>query len=150
LQNRWADQLLPELKGAIQPGLSTVSAVIPSPAYVKKPLDGAISTFWGGGTYVSLRVPYSPSQTDKQDYFVQLPPPHNTIMLGGGMKVINKNRAWVVNTGKEDEQIPGIPEYFAKWGKETLVGWDGEDKLVEGYGSWTGSEYARTRGGHFG
>jgi len=80
------------------------------------------------------------NDVDKQDYFVQLPPPHNIIIVGGGMKVINENRAWTVNNDKEDEHIPGIDQYFSKWGKETLVGWDGEDKLVDGCGSWTGSE----------
>lgn len=60
------------------------------------------------------------------------------------MKVINENRAMTVNNDKEDEHIPGIAAYFTKWGRETCVGWDGEDKLVEGYGSWTGSELTCT------
>lgn len=122
-QNAWASHLLPEYSKIILPSVSTVGALKGPEGFIKN--TGA--QHWGGNIW---------------NYHLQLPPPYNTIALGGAKAVISHYpREWL-NRGDDNRHLPGVPEYMATWPAEEVVGWP-DDKAelalpAEEGGVWLG------------
>lgn len=54
---------------------------------------------------------------------MQLPPPHNTIVLGGAKCVIaHYPREWVKQSD-DSKYLPGVAEYMATWGAAEVADW---------------------------
>lgn len=82
------------------------------------------------------------------NYHLQLPSPHNTIILGGAKTVLaHAPRVWL-NHGDDSIHPPGIAHYLATWPENEVVGWPADDNnnnnhtglalpALEG-GAWTG------------
>lgn len=76
------------------------------------------------------------------NYHLQLPPPYNTIALGGAKAIISHYpREWL-KRGDDDKHLPGVPEYMETWPTDEVVGWpDAKAELEmppEEGGVWTG------------
>ncbi|TYJ54196.1 hypothetical protein B9479_005122 [Cryptococcus floricola] len=122
--NRWASHLLPEFTNLIFPERSTICAIKAPEGLLKH--TGA--QYWD--SYLS-------------NYRLQLPPPHNTIILGGGKPAIAAHPELSILSDEEDKQFPGIPEYYASWPAATIPGWEDDgpaefEKAVNDGGVWTG------------
>lgn len=82
----------------------------------------------------------------KQNYFLQLPPPYNTIIIGGAKPLTVKDPKSYVNNDREDIQFEGVPEFYQKWPKLDIKGWKGDDEkapleaAVEDGGVWSGGK----------
>ena len=81
-----------------------------------------------------------------QNYHLQLPPPYNSIILGGGKALTVKKPDLFVNNDEEHLQIPGIPSFYGKWPAKDVMDWSGNDPAdfevpVEEGGVWTGGAY---------
>lgn len=122
-QNAWASHLLPEYTKIILPSVSTVGAIKAPEGFIKN--TGA--QHWGGSIW---------------NYHLQLPPPYNTIALGGAKAIISHYpREWL-QLGDDDKHLPGVPEYMASWPTDEVVGWPYEKAELEipaeEGGVWTG------------
>ncbi|CAN8105203.1 unnamed protein product [Discula destructiva] len=102
--NAWASHLLPEYSNIILPSVSTVGA-IKAPAGFLKPTG---AQHFGGDIY---------------NYHLQLPPPHNAIILGGAKSVLAHYPHDWLKRGDDDHHLPGVPEYLASWPTHEVVGW---------------------------
>ena len=74
-----------------------------------------------------------------------MPPPYNSIIVGGAKPLTVKSPELFVNTNEEDKQMPGVPEYYSKWPAQSIVDWKGSDpaefeRTIEQGGVWTGGE----------
>lgn len=134
-QNAWASHLLPEYKNIILPSVSTVGALRAPASLIKN--TGA--QHWDNNIW---------------NYHLQLPPPYNTIVLGGAKSVLaHAPRSWL-KRGDDSLHLPGVAQYMATWPTHEVVGWpaatdaadtddkdDEEDALAlpaEEGGAWTG------------
>ncbi|PVH78497.1 FAD dependent oxidoreductase superfamily [Cadophora sp. DSE1049] len=122
--NRWASHLLPNFNKLISAGLSTLAAIKAPEGFIKH--TGA--QHWDSVV---------------NNYHLQLPPPYNTIIIGGAKQVLVHDPKSYINSDREDELIPGVPEFFQSWPQSDIVGWEGKDPAelgmeVEKGGCWTG------------
>lgn len=122
--NRWASHLLPSFSNLIFSGRATVAALEAPQSFIKN--TGA--QHW---------------DSEVNNYHLQLPPPYNTIIIGGAKQLLVHTPASYIRNDSEDQQFPGVPEFYRTWPKSDIVGWDNEkpDELAlptdEG-GCWTG------------
>ncbi|WVQ80116.1 hypothetical protein IAT38_002217 [Cryptococcus sp. DSM 104549] len=124
--NRWASHLLEEFGNLIFPDVSTVCAIKAPEGLIKR--TGA--QHW---------------DSEINNYHLQLPPPFNTIILGGARPVLVHTPEDYTNSDREDRQLQGAPKYFASWPAKAIVGWEGEGaaEMEKGFdegGVWTGVE----------
>ncbi|OXG42291.1 FAD dependent oxidoreductase superfamily [Cryptococcus neoformans Bt120] len=122
--NRWASHLLPEFKNLIFPGRGTIAAIKAPEGFVKHT---------GAQHWDSII----------NNYHLQLPPPFNTIILGGAKPLTVHDPKQYVNNDREDLQFAGVPDFYQGWPQRDVVGWQGKDptdleKTVEEGGIWTG------------
>lgn len=126
-QNRWASHLLPEFSNLIFPCLCTIGA-IPAP-------EGFIKNT--GAQHYDSYI---------NNYHVQLPPPYNTLIVGGAKAVVAHYPHDWCQSDEENKLLPGVAEFYKTWPKSSIVDWPGEEdeaelalKTEEG-GNWTGVE----------
>ncbi|WWC72307.1 uncharacterized protein I206_106269 [Kwoniella pini CBS 10737] len=122
--NRWASHLLNEFSNLIYGGRGTIAAIKAPEGFIKNT----------GAQHWDAVV---------NNYHLQLPPPYNTIIIGGA-KPLTVHDPWqYLNNDKEDEQFKGVPEFYSRWPKKDIVDWQGKDpadfeKKVEDGGVWSG------------
>src|SRR5690242_10888830 len=80
-----------------------------------------------------------------QNYHLQLPPPYNTIILGGGKAVVAHDPRSFIHNDSEDKQFDGLPEFYKSWPASDVAKWPGKNpaelsKKLDDGGVWTGSE----------
>lgn len=103
--------------------VSTVGAVKAPQGFIKA--SGA--QHWGG---------------DIWNYHLQLPAPHNHIILGGAKSVLTHYpRTWL-KRNDDDLHLPGVPEYMSTWPNEEVVGWPSSSPAGEGEGEKKATELA--------
>jgi hypothetical protein len=126
-QNRWASHLLPEFSNLIHPCVCTVGAIKAPEGFMK--LTG--SQHW---------------DSNINNYHVQLPPPYNTLIVGGAKAVVAHYPHDWVRTDAEDKLNPGVAEFYKTWPKSDIVDWPGQEdeaelalEITQG-GNWTGVE----------
>lgn len=124
--NRWASHLLPEFEKLILGDRATIAAIKAPEGFIKH--TGA--QHWDASV---------------NNYHLQLPPPYNTIILGGGRQfTVHRPEACFPND-EEDKQISGIADFFQTWPASDVVGWQGATHAelcgdVDEGGCWTGSK----------
>ncbi|OCF61472.1 FAD dependent oxidoreductase superfamily protein [Kwoniella mangroviensis CBS 10435] len=122
--NRWAGHLLDEFQKLIHGGRGTIAAIKAPEGFIKNT----------GAQHWDAVI---------NNYHLQLPPPYNTIIIGGA-KPLTVHDPWqYINNDKEDEQFRGVLEFYAGWPKRDIVGWQGNnpadlEKKVEDGGVWSG------------
>ncbi|ORY67771.1 FAD dependent oxidoreductase-domain-containing protein [Pseudomassariella vexata] len=122
--NRWASHLLPSFSNLIFAGRATLAAIRAPEGFIKNT---------GAQHWDSL----------VNNYNLQLPPPYNTIMVGGAKQVLVHNPRGYLNNDEEDKQFNGVPKFYMSWPASDIVGWQGGDpaelgKPVDEGGVWTG------------
>lgn len=76
---------------------------------------------------------------------MQLPPPHNAVVIGGGKPVTAREPTAHILSDDEDKLHEGIPEYYRSWPASGVLGWPEQGKvdftlpLNEG-GCWSGGK----------
>lgn len=85
-----------------------------------------------------------------QNYHLQLPPPYNTIIIGGAKQLLVHDPKTFIGSDREDELISGVPEFFQSWPKSDVVGWEGQDPAqlaieTDKGGCWTGGKCHRMK-----
>ncbi|KPM37655.1 hypothetical protein AK830_g8887 [Neonectria ditissima] len=130
--NRWASHLLPEFNNLIVADRATLAAVLAPEGFIKH--TGA--QHWDSVV---------------NNYHLQLPPPHNTIIIGGARAVLVHSPDKCYLNDEEDKQFDGIPEFFQSWAPSNVVGWSGKNpadlwKGVNDGGCWTGVDSASIDG----
>ncbi|KAK2608048.1 hypothetical protein N8I77_006685 [Diaporthe amygdali] len=125
--NRWASHLLPEYSNLIFPSVCTIGAIKAPEGFIKRT----------GAQHWDSHV---------NNYHVQLPPPYNTLIIGGAKAVVAHYPHDWIRTDSEDKLQPGVPEFYKTWPKSDIVDWPGEEdeaelalNTTEG-GNWTGVE----------
>ncbi|KAK8853497.1 hypothetical protein IAR55_004204 [Kwoniella newhampshirensis] len=121
---RWTSHLLPEFTKLIHASRGTIAAIKAPEGFIKH--TGA--QHWDSVV---------------NNYHLQLPPPFNSIILGGAKAVVIHKPETFVNNDQEDIQFEGVPEFYAGWPARDVIGWKGEDPApfegtVEEGGVWTG------------
>ncbi|USP76839.1 hypothetical protein yc1106_04113 [Curvularia clavata] len=124
---RWASHLLPEFENLILPQLGAIAAIKAPAGFIKHT----------GAQHWDSMV---------NNYHIQLPPPYNTIIIGGARQLLSHNGELSLINDKEDRQIEGVPEFYKTWPAADLVGWPGPKVAelsleVEKGGSWTGDGF---------
>lgn len=125
--NRWASHLLPEFSNLIFPSLCTIGAIKAPEGFIKN--TGA--QHWD--SYIN-------------NYHLQLPPPYNTIIIGGAKAVCAHYPHEWVRSDEENKLLPGVAEFYKTWPKSDIVDWPGEEDEAElalatdQGGNWTGVE----------
>lgn len=125
--NRWASHLLPEFSNLIFPSLCTIGAIKAPEGLIKN--TGA--QHWD--SYIN-------------NYHLQLPPPYNTIIIGGAKAVCAHYPHEWVRSDEENKLLPGVAEFYKTWPKSDIVDWPGEEDEAElaletdQGGNWTGVE----------
>ncbi|KAH8667627.1 FAD dependent oxidoreductase-domain-containing protein [Tricladium varicosporioides] len=124
--NRWAAHLLPEFDNLISSARGTIAAVKAPEGFIKHT---------GAQHWDSL----------VNNYHNQLPPPYNTIMVGGAQAVLVHDLRQSNRNEREDQQFEGVPEFYKSWPKSDILGWEGGDQAELGKddnegGVWTGVE----------
>ncbi|KXS95921.1 hypothetical protein AC578_5198 [Pseudocercospora eumusae] len=124
--NRWASHLLPEFEKLILGDRATLAAIKAPEGFIKH--TGA--QHWDASV---------------NNYHLQLPPPYNAIILGGGRQFLCHRPEDSFPNDEEDKQISGIADFFQTWPASDVVGWEGPDpaelcKDVNEGGCWTGIE----------
>lgn len=82
-----------------------------------------------------------------QNYHLQLPPPHNTIIIGGAKQVLVHDPDSYVLNEREDQQFEGVPGFYESWPTSDLIDWKGKDpadlaRIVDEGGCWSGGKFA--------
>ena len=141
--NAFASHLLPEFEKLIKPEISTLAAISAPSRYIKH--TGA--QHWDSTVNVSHSLRGFETQfTDRrQNYHLQLPRPHNAIILGGGRQFLVHRPDQCFLSARDDEQILGIAQFFESWPASDVVGGSASipAKLAmpENQGGyWTGGE----------
>ncbi|OBT79094.1 hypothetical protein VF21_02492 [Pseudogymnoascus sp. 05NY08] len=107
--------------------------------------------FGGRGSLASLKAPegfFKHTGAQHWDeivnnYHLQLPPPYNTVILGGGKSLlVHDPRSYILNDS-EDKQFDGLPEFYQSWPASDVAQWPGEGraelaKVLDKGGVWTG------------
>ncbi|KAI7202434.1 hypothetical protein KC343_g5132 [Hortaea werneckii] len=124
--NAFASHLLPELEKLIKPEISTLAAIVAPSRFIKH--TGA--QHW---------------DSTVNNYHLQLPPPHNAIILGGGRQFLVHRPDQCFLSARDDEQILGIAQFFESWPASDVVGGSASipAKLAipeDQGGYWTGVE----------
>ncbi|WVQ99100.1 hypothetical protein IAU59_006232 [Kwoniella sp. CBS 9459] len=122
--NRWASHLLPDFGKLIYGGRGTLAAIKAPEGFLKH--TGA--QHWDSVI---------------NNYHLQLPPPYNTIIIGGAKPITVHDPKQYINNDREDEQFKGVPDFYAGWPKRDVAGWTESDpaefeRTVEEGGVWTG------------
>lgn len=132
--NRWTAHLLPEFAKAINGTRSTLGALKAPQGFIQK--TGA--QHWDGVI---------------NNYHLQLPPPYNTIILGGARAVLVHQYDECYGSGKDEEQkqFEVIPEFLATWPKRDIAEWKGGKETefalpVDQGGIWAGCDSSSTDG----
>jgi glycine/D-amino acid oxidase-like deaminating enzyme len=141
--NRWASHLLPDFSNLIFASRATLAAIKAQEGFIKH--TGA--QHWDSVVNVCLQSPLPLNELadrTSQNYHLQLPPPYNTIIVGGAKSVLVHNPQSYILNDSEDKQFEGVPEFYQSWPASDVVGWPGEDpaelgKNVNEGGCWTGS-----------
>lgn len=77
---------------------------------------------------------------------MQLPPPYNTLIIGGAKAVVAHYPHDWIRADAEDKLNPGVAEFYKTWPKSDIVGWPGKGDEAElslettKGGNWTGVE----------
>ncbi|OWP00205.1 hypothetical protein B2J93_5775 [Marssonina coronariae] len=122
--NRWASHLIPELSNLVFSSLATASAIKAPEGFLKR----TVSQNW-----------------DSVNYHLQLPPPYNTIVVGGTKQLLSLDPRRYIGSECEDIKIDAVPEFYKKWPASDLVGWEGSDSAEFGRETgegrcWTGGK----------
>lgn len=78
-----------------------------------------------------------------QNYHLQLPPPYNTIIVGGARQVRVHHPELSLFSNNEEIQIPGVPDFYKTWAASDVKDWPGPSVAELGKqdnegGVWTG------------
>ncbi|CAK3917417.1 FAD dependent oxidoreductase [Lecanosticta acicola] len=124
--NRWASHLLPEFTKLILGDRATMAAIKAPEGFIRH--TGA--QHWDSVV---------------NNYHLQLPPPHNTIILGGGRQLLVHRPHDCFLNDEEDKQVPGMAEFFRSWPSSDVKGWPNRSPPelaldVNNGGCWTGME----------
>ncbi|KAF2630550.1 DAO-domain-containing protein [Macroventuria anomochaeta] len=124
--NRWAAHLLPEFNKLILPMRGTVAAIKAPPGFIKH--TGA--QHWDNTV---------------NNYHLQLPPPYNTIMIGGARQLLVHRPKECMLNDEDDQEIAGVAEFFKSWPASDVTDWPGLSlaelsNKVDRSGCWTGIE----------
>ena len=130
--NRWASHLRPEFEKLILPERGTVAAIKAPAGFMKR--TGA--QHWDSSINVSLVVGksvwyYFANVCDRQNYHHQMPPPYNTIMIGGGRPYLAHRPEQCMLRDDDDTQMEGISEFFRSWPATDVKGWEAESPELE-------------------
>lgn len=79
-----------------------------------------------------------------QNYHLQLPPPYNTIIIGGAKQILVHEPSGYMQNYEENKYFDGVAEFFRTWPESDVLKWSENPTelarpAVEG-GSWTGGE----------
>lgn len=124
--NRWASHLLPEFSKLILGDRATMAAIKAPEGFIKH--TGA--QHWDSSV---------------NNYHLQLPPPYNTIIFGGGRQfLVHQPEACFLND-EEDQQVEGFADFCQTWPTSDVKGWPSAgpaelSKDVNEGGVWTGIE----------
>ncbi|KAK5130847.1 hypothetical protein LTR08_001619 [Meristemomyces frigidus] len=122
--NRFTSHLLPEFSNLIIPDKATLAAIKAPAGFVKH--TGA--QHWDSSV---------------NNYHLQLPPPYNTIILGGARQFLVHRPEDCFLNDEEDKQVAGVADFFKSWPASDVVSWPGLGpaelgKNVDEGGCWTG------------
>lgn len=138
--NRWASHLLPEFTKLILPNRGTIAAIKAPSGFLKH--TGA--QHWDASVNVRLQPTHSIDDLNiPQNYHLQLPPPYNTIIIGGARQLlVHTPDDCVLNDG-EDQHISGVAEFFQSWPASDVAAWPLPNPAELGKeagegGCWTG------------
>ncbi|RDW57071.1 hypothetical protein BP6252_13886 [Coleophoma cylindrospora] len=124
--NRWASHLLPEFTKVIYQNRATLAAIKAPEGFIKH--TGA--QHWDDIV---------------NNYHLQLPPPYNTIIVGGAKQVLCHKPLSHMRSDEEDKIIDGVADFLRTWPASDIVGWEEKEPTElalptkEG-GNWTGTE----------
>ncbi|GIZ43973.1 hypothetical protein CKM354_000718200 [Cercospora kikuchii] len=124
--NRWASHLLPEFSNLITGEKCAMGSIKAPEGFVKH----TGSQHWDSAI---------------NNYFLQLPPPYNTIIFGGGRQfLIHKPEECFLND-EEDKQVDGFDDFVKTWPASDVKDWSGPNPAELGKdagegGVWTGIE----------
>ncbi|KAH8597734.1 FAD dependent oxidoreductase-domain-containing protein [Bisporella sp. PMI_857] len=122
--NRWASHLLPDFGNLIFGSRGSLASIKAPQGFIKNT----------GAQHWDHIV---------NNYHLQLPPPYNTIILGGGKSLlVHDPRTYILNDS-EDKQFDGLPEFYQSWPASDVAQWPGEDpaelgKQLDEGGVWSG------------
>ncbi|KAH8730277.1 FAD dependent oxidoreductase-domain-containing protein [Phaeosphaeriaceae sp. PMI808] len=126
--NRWASHLLPEFSKLILPDRSALAVIKAPPGFIKHT----------GSQHWDKTV---------NNYHLQLPPPYNTIIIGGARQLLVHKPDECLLNDDEDKQFAGAADFFKSWPASDVTAWPGSscaelgEKDDEG-GCWTGVQSA--------
>ncbi|KAJ5362553.1 hypothetical protein N7541_003397 [Penicillium brevicompactum] len=124
--NRWVSHLLPEFGNLIFGSRATLASVKAPEGFIKHT---------GAQHWDSL----------VNNYHLQLPPPYNSIIVGGARALLVHSPQECCPNDDEDKQFDGAPEFFQSWPETDVVGWPGTQPAelardVDEGGCWSGIE----------
>ncbi|CAG8105122.1 unnamed protein product [Penicillium salamii] len=124
--NRWASYLLPEFGNLIFGNRATLASVKAPEGFIKH--TGA--QHWDSVV---------------NNYHLQLPPPYNSIIIGGARSLLVHSPEKCYQNDEEDKQFDGAPEFFQSWPESDVAGWPGNQQAelarnVDDGGCWSGIE----------
>lgn len=123
--NAWASHLLPEYSNLVLPEKGTLAAIKAPAGFIKHT----------GAQHWDATV---------NNYHLQLPAPHNAVILGGARQYLVHRPSDCVFRDDDDQHIPGVDEFFRSWPSSDVQAWpesDTQTKLEDQGGSWSGSEF---------
>lgn len=83
---------------------------------------------------------------ERQNYHMQLPPPHNVIISGGArLPTAHNPRSHQLVSDAEDKLFEKASEYYQYWASSNIVGWPEESpvqfsRVAEDGGLWSGGK----------
>ncbi|KAI4661096.1 uncharacterized protein J4E79_004906 [Alternaria viburni] len=124
--NRWASHLLPEFSNLILPDRGAIAAIKAPPGFIKHT----------GAQHWDSMV---------NNYHLQLPPPYNTIIIGGARQLLVHKPGDCFPNDEEHKQIDGAAAFYESWGASDVAGPPdavpaGLSKEVNEGGCWTGMQ----------
>ncbi|CAG8099176.1 unnamed protein product [Penicillium olsonii] len=124
--NRWASHLLPEFSNLIFGSRSTLASIKAREGFIKHT----------GAQHWDSMV---------NNYHLQLPPPYNSIIIGGARSLLVHSPQDCYRNDEEDKQFDGVPEFFQSWPKSDIAEWPGSHpaelaRNVDDGGCWSGIE----------
>ncbi|KAK8043964.1 hypothetical protein PG994_012802 [Apiospora phragmitis] len=128
--NAWASHLLPEYTKLVLPEKSSLAAIKAPGGFIKHT----------GAQHWDATV---------NNYHLQLPAPHNAVILGGGRQYLVHRPLDCVLRGDDDQPIPGVDEFFRSWPSADVLSWpqsDAQTELEGQGGCWVGSDRDNERG----
>jgi hypothetical protein len=138
--NRWASHLLPEFGNLIFGVRGTLASIQAPEGFIKH--TGA--QHWDHVVNVYLPPSLKPFVNGMpQNYHIQLPPPYNAIIVGGGKSLLVHDPHSYILNDSEDQQFVGILEYYQSWPMADIIDWPGEipsklSRCVNEGGCWSG------------